>query len=141
MKPNETHGEVAFAADVSHVAVAIADVTYSGRHNLIPGLIGQWIEAEIALSRFNRRRAAETADAREWVAMDALKLQLGHAMSEMLTETGAVDGLKLDFHDDPNEAAVRISWNGCRGNMADGSLAIAVVLTGGASPTKRTRSA
>jgi hypothetical protein len=141
MKTDDTHGEVAFAADVAHVAVAIADVTYSGRHNLIPGLLGQWIEAEIALTRFNRRRADETADAREWAAMNTTKLQLGHAMHEMLTETGAVGGLKLDFHDDPNEAAVRISWNGCRGNMADGSLAITVALTGRTGSTKRARSA
>lgn len=141
MKTNDTHGEVAFAADVAHVAVALADVTYSGRHNLIPGLIGQWIEAEIALTRFNHRRADETADAGEWAAMDTTKLQLGHAMSEMLTETGAVDGLKLDFRDDPNEAAVRISWNGCLGNMTDGSLAVDVVLTGRASSKKRASSA
>ena len=138
MKSNDTHGEVAFATDVAQAAVAISGVTYRDRHHLIHGLIGHWIEAEIAISGFNRRRAEETAGASEWDKVNTVKLQLGHAMSEVLTETGAVDGLKLDFHDDPNEAAVRISWNGCSGNMADGSLAIPVVLTGRASSGRRT---
>lgn len=136
MRTGDTHGEVAFASDTAHVAVAIADVTYSGRHNLIPGLVGQWIEAELALTRFNRLDADGKADADDAEQAEFVKLQLGNRLSEFLTDTGAVDGLRVDFRTDPDAAAIHVKWNGCRGNMADGSLAIPVVLTGRA-PRRR----
>ncbi len=123
----ETHGEVGFAADAAHVAVAIAGAVYRDKHALIPGLIGQWTTAEITLTRYNRLVADDRSiGARTSETVKGIKLQLGHALGKLLTETGAVDGLKIDFRTRPDEAAILVSWRGCRGNMADGGLAIRV---------------
>ncbi|TAN06797.1 MAG: hypothetical protein EPN36_03445 [Rhodanobacteraceae bacterium] len=115
-----------FGRDASFVALALAGVTFSGRHSEIPDIIKQWIEAEavttaITVKELNTGALSPEEEARR----DNVENALEETLTRFLVESEAVKNFEIKFRGDPrnNGPAIRVKWDGCPSNsFSDGLI-------------------
>lgn len=117
---NADAGTIEYAAAV---AVAIADVTFSGDHGKIPPFMRKWAEAEATLSALNLKSCNDSSWGEDDEAeRDALEKQFFAELKALLKD--AVKGLKTEFAGEPRGPAIRVQWEGCPSFSFGGGLVI-----------------
>lgn len=115
-----------FGRDTAFVALALASVTFSGRHSEIPEIIKQWIEAEVVTTAITVKELNTGAlSPEEEARRDCVENALEETLTRFLVDSEAVKNFEIRFRGDPrnNGPAIRVKWDGCPSNsFTDGLI-------------------
>lgn len=115
-----------FAHNAAFVALALASVTFSGRHSEIPHIIRQWVEAEVRTTEITVKDLnTGVLTPEEEAFRDRLEEAFEAKLKDFLVATEAVKNLEIQFRGDPRNdgPAIRVKWDGCPSNgFSDGLI-------------------